>query len=167
MKRIYLAGKPNKGKFLLVDDEDFEYLNQWKWLLTNSGYASRAKSTGIRQPDKLTYKYKTLYMHREIMGNPEKLEVDHINRDKLDNRRSNLRVVTRKQNGRNTSTNYGRSIYRGVSFDDRMGRKKWHAAITVDGIHKSLKYFLTEFEAAQAYNKAAREYHGKFARLNI
>lgn len=118
MKKIKLT----RGKFALVDDEDFEFLNQWKWCLRNSGrYAGRCD-----------YKNnKWILMHRVINNTPVGMETDHINRNKLDNRRSNLRSVTGCQNMMNVGVPSNNvSGYRGVSWDNK--HKKWMAQIVVE-----------------------------------
>src|SRR6266513_4663456 len=84
MKKIKLT----KGKYALVDDVDFEWLNQWKWHITTNRYASRTL-----WPSK-----KDVYMHRIILNAQKGQEVDHINRDPLDNRRSNISLCTHAQN---------------------------------------------------------------------
>jgi len=86
MRQIELT----QGKFSIIDDEDFEYISQWKWYYLNLGYAVR--KSGGRANQKL------VYMHRAIMCPPDELDIDHINRNRLDNRRSNLRICTRKEN---------------------------------------------------------------------
>jgi len=87
MKKIKL----NKGTFATVDNDDFEYLNQWKWYINNNGYAIRTKYTklGFKK-----YKMKKVYMHRVVNNTPDNLQTDHINHNQLDNRRINLRSVT-------------------------------------------------------------------------
>lgn len=96
MKEISLT----QGKVAIVDDEDFEYLNRWKWHARKNGqtwYALRSKSWRIQGK-----RYGiTIPMHRVIMGAPEGRVIDHLNRDGLDNRRSNLRVTTFEENARN------------------------------------------------------------------
>jgi len=87
--------KLTQGRYALVDDEDFNWLNQWKWCFDRSnGYAHRNQW--------VNGKNRKIYMHRIILGNPRgiliKVETDHKNRNKLDNRRKNLRVVTRSEN---------------------------------------------------------------------
>ncbi len=96
------------------------------------------------------------------MQPPEGYEVDHINHDGLDNRRCNLRLATRANNCHNQRSFKGSSKYKGVW---RVG-EKWAACIRVDGRSKRLGTFVSEKEAALAYNQAAREHYGEFAKLN-
>ena len=101
MKKIKLT----QGKVALVDDGDFEWLSQWKWTYKNGGYAYR--SIGSKGH---------IFLHRAIMKSPKNLEIDHINGNGLDNRRSNLRFATHKQNIRNQQKQKNRtSKYKGVS----------------------------------------------------
>jgi len=91
--------------------------------------------------------------------------IDHGNRNKLDNRRSNLRRATQSQNGANSFLrSNNKSGFRGVSWYEQT--KQWHAQITVEGRVKHLIYSPDKFEAARAYNQAALHHFGKFARLN-
>jgi len=110
MKKIKL----NKGTFATVDNDDFEYLNQWKWYINNNGYAIRTKYTklGFKK-----YKMKKVYMHRVVNNTPDNLQTDHINHNQLDNRRINLRSVTNQQNAFNASLNKANtSGTKGVSW---------------------------------------------------
>jgi hypothetical protein len=84
----------SNGKFTLVDDEDYEYLSQFKWSYMCRGYAARSPE-GATHPK--------ILMHRVINNTPADMQTDHINRDRLDNRRSNLRTVTHTENMRNRS----------------------------------------------------------------
>ncbi|MDR4987189.1 AP2 domain-containing protein [Bacillus cereus] len=151
--------KLNNGGFALVSDEDFEELSKYKWHRRSSdGYAART----IYENGKFT----TVRMHREIIKAPPGLVVDHINRDRLDNRRENLRIATRSQNTANSiapSTN--KSGYKGVQY--RKEQKRWRAVIRVNGKHISLGQYGTAEEAAQAYNEAAVKYFGEYARINV
>lgn len=153
-----------QGKFAIVGPRDYKYLMQWKWFYlkhhSGAGYAVRTDySTGERR---------TVYMHREIldrMGQVNFMCSDHINKNKLDNRRSNLRPATNgqnqyNQNRRRTNT----SGYKGVSLDKR--RNKWYARIRVTNRQIFLGCYNNPKEAARAYNEAAKKYHGKFASLN-
>lgn len=157
MKIIILSN----GKECLVDDADYENLNKYKWHFNDNGYAVRSQHY---QLDGIN-KNKTIKMHRAIMGYPEKMMVDHINRDKLDNRRENLRVCTRSQNLMNMNSHRGTtSKYKGVSASGR-GRP-WIAKICKDRKQKFIGHFDTERDAAIAYNKMAIEWFGPFANLN-
>jgi hypothetical protein len=105
-------------------------------------------------------------MHRVILGLPPKNpHVDHKNHDRLDNRRSNLRIVTQAQNNTNRRKRAGTSSrFKGVTWSKP--RQKWEAQIQVDGWHRMLGRFATEEEAARAYNQAALAAWGEFAFLN-
>ena len=147
--------KLSKGKVTIVDDEDYEYLNQWKWYYAQ-GYAVRTINT------KPTSR---VIMHRALMECPKNKEVDHINSDKLDNRRSNLRICFPYQNRRNRTKSKGMSSkYKGVAF--RSNRQIWTSTIIVNGKNIYLGYFKNENDAALAYNKAAIKHFGEFAKLN-
>ncbi len=147
----------SRGKQAVVSPEDYEYLTQWSWHLCVHGYAARRPETGM------------VYMHRAVMERvaPDLygLEVDHIDLDKLNNRRSNLRVATRAQNARNRGLlPNNTSGYMGVSWDRT--RSKWLACIEVDATRHSIGRFDTAVEAAKAYNAAAKAHFGEFARVN-
>lgn len=155
MKEIKLT----QGKVALVDDEDYEYLNQWKWYALksrNTFYATRVVRVGCKSM--------RFYMHRVIMKEPTLL-VDHCDSNGLHNYKSNLRECTRRQNGMNRkSNNNSTSIYKGVSYS--IGIERWVAAIQINGKRKLLGKFLNEIDAALKYNEAAKEYFGEFALLN-
>lgn len=110
----------------------------------------------------------SVYLHRLIIGAGSGDLVDHINRNPLDNRTANLRLATRSQNAANRGADRRRngttSRHKGVSFNKARG--KWCAYIHVDGKTRSLGRFEAEDDAARAYNKAAVEAWGEFARLN-
>jgi hypothetical protein len=149
MKEIKLT----RGKVALVDDEDFEYLNQWKWFF-NKGYAGR--HTGPRHRRKL------VLMHRDILCVPDGLVTDHINHDGLDNRRSNLRSCTRAQNYANSDIHSNNtSGAKGVRL--RKDTKKWSAIIKHNQKVIYLGCFKNLDEAARAYKDKAREIYGEFA----
>src|ERR1039458_7612826 len=108
MKQLSLT----QGKFALVDDEDFEYLNQFKWCYDGKGYAVR------RKPGPGSRNYGFIWMHRVVNNTLEGMDTDHINRDKLDNRRSNLRTASRTLNNHNRLPAINNvSGIRGVSFN--------------------------------------------------
>jgi len=140
----------------LIDEQDLPIIEGKKWCISSLGYVVA----------KCNESNKVVYMHRLIMGKPESKCVDHINGDKTDNRRCNLRLCNKGQNLRNTPKRVGEytSEYKGVHFDK--SRKKWKAEITVDYKNKYLGRFDTPIEAAIAYNHAALIYFGEFAQLN-
>lgn len=153
MKEIPLT----KGKIAIVDAIDYEWLNQWNWCYNGKRHAIRGERRGGR--------YKAISMHREIMKPPPGFVVDHINGDGLDNRRQNLRICTTKQNNQNQSKHRDNtSGYRGVYFVK--ASKKWQASIRIDGKNYHQGLFEDPKEAALAYNKAAVEAWGEFAKLN-
>lgn len=119
--------KLTQGKFAIIDDSDFEWLSQWKWYY-HHGYAVRSLYLGGGRKNQ---KRQTLPMHRFINNTSKGFDTDHINRDKLDNRRSNLRTVTTIENQRNTNTRKdNKSGYKGVTWNKQ--RNKWHVSIRVD-----------------------------------
>lgn len=146
-----------KGFFAWVDDNDFEYLNQWTWHYSH-GYAVRRIRDGKSK--------KTIIMHRLILNAPGDFQVDHINGNKLDNRKENLRVCSASQNKSNVdapSTNT--SGYKGVSFHKIAGR--WRATIKINQKSKHLGHFNDPKDAARAYDLAAIALFGDYARLNF
>ncbi len=154
MKKIELT----KGYSTIVDDADFEYLNQWSWYFDN-GYVARNKYC------RKTQKCKIILMHREILKTPQDKDSDHKNGDKLDNRKVNLRICTRSQNKMNSGKySNNTSTFKGVSFNKQ--RKRWRVQIQINRNLKYLGYFKDIEEAALAYNAAAIKYHGEFAYLN-
>lgn len=150
MKEIELT----QGRIALVDDNDFEYLNQFTWQL---------------QPNRNTFyavgyiDHKTVKMHRIIMSVPSDLQIDHIDHNGLNNQKNNLRICTRQQNSMNRIPN--KSKYKGVYF--RKDRNKWNVLISVDGILKNMGYYSSEIEAARTYDTFAKEYYGEYAYLNF
>jgi hypothetical protein len=152
-----------QGKYAIVDPEDFERLNKYKWHAIkskNTFYASRCIRLGNR-------KWKHIKMHREILDAPDHLFVDHINHHGYDNRKANIRTATHGQNCYNRVhfRKHQSSKYKGVSLNKR--KMKWIARIRYDGKHKFIGYFDDEIEAAKAYDEAAKKYHGEFAALNF
>jgi hypothetical protein len=153
MKKIQLT----QGKVSLVDDSDFDELSKHKWCYRSDGYAVRMSS----YPNP-----KIIRMHRVIAGTPDGMDTDHINGDKLDNRRANLRTCTRSENMRNDGKHSdSTSGYKGVTW--RKDTKKWQAQLGVKYKHINLGSFDTAEEAARFYDVAANAYHGEFARTNF
>lgn len=150
-----------RGKYAIVDPEDYARLSRHKWYVHASWgtyYAAYSRCENGKQ--------RHYYMHRIITGAADDMVVDHINGNGLDNRRANLRAATRVQNRWNRrKRRVGSSRYKGV---DRYAAKgKWRARISLDKKKIHLGYFSTEVEAARAYDEAARRYHGEFASPNF
>jgi len=154
MKEIKLT----QGKIALIDDEDYGYLNQFKWCADKLGstfYAKRRLYISIKE------QY-NIYMHRIIMNAPKGMEVDHIDHNGLNNQKYNLRICTKCQNNRNKLPS-GKSKYLGVSAEDI----KYKAEIMINHNKIRIGRFTTEEAAARAYDKKAKEYFGEFANLNF
>lgn len=142
------------GQFALIDAEDADVVLPYPWSLSH-GYACR-----IRRPTD-PQGGSHVYMHRVIAGTPVGMETDHINRDRLDNRRANLRIVTRVQNSANIGVrSHNSSGFIGVCYDKK--RCMWMAYAK-----KYVGHFETPEEAALARDKAAFEMWGEFAQLNF
>jgi len=157
MKTIQLT----KGQTTLVDDEDFEYLNQFRW----SAYRARDNDSfyALRSYRDDQGKRINVSMHRVIMDAPKGMDVDHKDRDGLNNQRANLRVCTRSQNQLNTfGKGNSRSAYKCVDWHKR--NKKWRVRVLKEGTRKEIGYFETELEAGIIANITIRRYHGEFAR---
>jgi hypothetical protein len=145
MRLLRLSG----NKFTKLDDSDYKKFSIRKFYVTSHGYARNRAN----------------YLHRLVSGAPDGSVVDHANGDKLDNRRSNLRVCHQRDNSRNqVKRKVASSRYKGVKIARRTGH--WIASITVRRKGIYLGYFKDEKAAARAYDKAARRHFGKFASLN-
>lgn len=155
MKQIPLT----QGKFALVDDEDFEELSKYRWYLSRSGYANRHPKmiNGVRRGK--------ISMHRQVMDMvPSGKMPDHINGNRIDNRKSNLRLATPSQNTINSSlyTN-NTSGFKGVSWWN--SANSYTARIQVNGKRLFLGYFKSVDDAARAYREAAIKHFGEYARF--
>jgi len=159
MKEIILT----QGKVTQVDDEDYEYLIQWKWCAHKNNKNSNTFYC-LRNNKILKNKYKTYLMHRDILermlGHNNFEMVDHIDGDGLNNQRSNLRPATRQQNSCNKKAI--RNKYKGVYIF----RNYYMSNITYNKKNIHLGQFNTQEAAAEAYNKKAIELFGEYAKLN-
>lgn len=166
MKEIKLT----QDKLAIVDDEDFERVNQYKWCYMHDGRVSHTFHTGYKDLTKpkrpFNQKNKTIRLHRFILNFPEGMEIDHINGNVLDNRKTNLRICNHSQNLKNCKISKNNtSGYKGITW--RKDCNKWFAYIVVNYKQIGLGYFFNKLDAATAYNVAAKKYHGEFARLNL
>lgn len=156
MKKIELT----QGYFALVDDEDFEYLNQWKWSIysrpshSKTLYAIRnyRKEDGIKG---------TIKMHQQLLGKIENTQIDHVDGNGLNNSRKNLRRVKHGQNIANRPVTKNNLLkLKGVT----KRKNRFQARIIVNKKQIHLGSFKTAKEAHEAYKKAALELHGEFAK---
>lgn len=154
-----------KGFVALIDPEFAPLVGQWQWHARWSRGASwyARRTINLRDSSGKRVKY-SIYLHRLICPAPDGVLVDHINRDTLNNRRANLRVVSVTGNTLNRAKRRGTlSQYRGVTLTG----KRWSATITSGGKQTYLGSFPSEVEAAEAYDEAAMRLHGDEATLNF
>lgn len=155
MKEIQLT----KGMVTMVDDGDYEFLNQFKWYaLKPTGNKKYYAARGVYRNGKRT----TEYMHKVLLDTKD--YVDHWNRNSLDNQRNNLRSATPSQSRANSEPK-GTSKYMGVSWSK--GSRKWQVNIAKGGKKYHLGLFDNERDAALRYNSWAKEIYGEFANLNV
>ncbi|MBN1393207.1 MAG: HNH endonuclease [Sedimentisphaerales bacterium] len=149
------------GLYALVDPEIYYRLNKYEWTAAPSGetyYAMRI--------DFVKHKYAPVWMHKEILKVSKGQVVDHRNGNGLDNRGANLRGITTAQNRLNCGKHAkASSKYKGVCRVK--GNEKWAANISKNKRRIFLGYYDEEIDAAKAYDKAAKRYHGVYARLNF
>jgi hypothetical protein len=150
MRRIELT----QGRYTLVDNTDYEWLMGWTWSYAKVGYAAAWDASTK----------KVIYLHRLLNETPRGYSTDHINGDKLDNRRNNLRTCTQSQNTANRGLlKNNHSGYKGVH--KRKDRNKWMAYIDIDNGRKYLGNFDNLEDAIKAHKTAFNEYFKEFARL--
>lgn len=154
MKQVPLFGKDGVGKFALVDDEDFENVNKYKWFVGNHGRPwtvikriSRSKQINAQ-------------MHRYILNPPVKVQVDHKNCNPFDNQRHNLRLATHQQNQFNRPPR-NKSGRKGVTWSK--AASKWLVQIQKDYVYEYLGIYTDLDEAARVYEERAKELFGEFA----
>jgi hypothetical protein len=150
-----------QGKVAIVDDEDFEYLNQWKWCVSNTcGKFYVGRSITVSKN-----KQKRILIHRFIMKPDKGMVIDHLDGNPLNNQKNNLRICTHSDNMRNCKISIkNTSGYKGVSFVKKNNTYK--SAIKFNKRTIYLGYYIDPIDAARAYNTAAIKYFGEFANLN-
>ena len=155
MKKIELT----QGKFALVDDADYKYINQFKWCFkkdrNDKGYAVRKENGKITK------------MQFLILEKQDGLIIDHINMNGIDNRKENLRLCTKAENCQNRSIRKDSSSgYKGVFRTKNSKKNPWRARVTNNGKRINLGVFPSKKEASMAYNEKAKELFGDFAAIN-
>jgi len=140
------------GEKIIVDTEDLPKVEEYNWCISGGGYAVRCINM------------KNVYFHKQIIETKEGEWADHINRNKLDNRKCNLRSCTPSQNAFNRTPSHKTSKYKGVSLSKK--NNNWVAMIYKGKDVRYLGSFENEIDAAKAYNEAAKELFGEFAYLN-
>lgn len=161
MKRIPLGGKHGKGRFVLVDDKDYEWLSRWRWYTKRDDRTLYAWRSTSRKDGRKSF---PLFIHRILFGlyPGDGLIVDHINHDGLDNRRSNLRICTNSQNqlNRRGRQSNNKSGHPGVFWRKRDNR--WTAAVK----HLGKKNYLGNFVSKSAAIRAVEEFKKKIRSEN-
>jgi hypothetical protein len=138
---------------VLIDGARVDIVSQYQWSIGNHGYVTHGM--GKNQ----------ILLHRFIVGAKGTEIVDHINHNKFDNRRSNLRVCTNQQNTMNRGKqSNGNNEYKGICFTSH---GKWQAQIVYNGESIYLGLYDNAISAAKAYDNAARNLFGKYAYLNL
>jgi hypothetical protein len=144
----------NNDKLKCLVDKDSKYLLEYKWFIDKHGYIITRKNK------------RNIYIQRMIMNTPKGLETDHINHDKLDNRKSNLRICTKSENQHNRKIGVNnKSGFKGVSWSKH--GNNWEVRIVVNNKKKFLGRFNDLIEAGKVYDKKASEFFGEFACLNF
>lgn len=165
MKRIPLTYRGTSDTYALVDDEDYEVACSFVW---NLFHKSGAKTSYATRCVWVEGRVRTIYLHRLLLGVTDPhVEVDHVNRDGLDNRRSNLRVCSRSQNRYNiTKRAHCKSRFKGVTLTQGE-RHPWRARVRCSGKVVFDARFATEVDAAMAYDAVAQRWHREFACVNF
>jgi hypothetical protein len=149
MKRVKVSGRLGVGKYIIVDDEDYAFVRCFKWWMLSNGYAYTHGRDG-----------KTLLVHRLVLMYEGKEDIDHINRNKLDCRRGNLRICTKSENMMNTALRKNnRSGHPGIHWSEL--EKRWkvrvkHGERVIHSTHRSLK------KALRARKDGVSLLYGKF-----
>src|ERR1700733_1474331 len=167
MRTIPLVGKNAAGRVTRIDDEKYEIVSQYRWYVRETLREPVRRNTGpyafTMVGSKQAGTRTSILMHCLIMG---ATGIDHIDHDGLNNQRYNLRSATERQNNRNQRSRFGfTSEYKGVYWSRQ--KLRWHALITVNGDSRHLGFYVSEMEAALAYDDAALKWFGEFACPNF
>jgi len=155
MKKISLT----QGMFAIVDDEDYDHINSFRW------FAHKERHGIYYAYRNASIKNSYTRMHRMILRARSNFEIDHINGNGLDNRRCNIRLCSHAENLRNQTRIHGKSKYKGVWWDKN--NNKWSCGLTFNYKQIWIGRFISEIEAAKAYDNKAKELFGDFAYLNF
>ena len=151
----------SQGKVAIVDDEDFDYLNQFKWHVFNNNGKFYARRRFLLSNGNIS----KILMHRFIMKPNKDMVIDHLDGNPLNNQKTNLRICTQSENNKNRNLNINnRSGFKGVYWFEKI--KKWRTHIRNNKKIIYLGCHINIIDAARAYNEAALKYHGEFANLN-
>lgn len=143
---VPLRGKHGSGQATKVDPDDYDKVSAWRWYVNHHGYSYGQRRTS----DRISLQ---VFMHHLILATPKDMVCDHINGDRLDNRKSNLRVTGYATNNRNRSPRGWASQYKGITLDKRRGR--WLVRIKWQGRNWNFGSYESEVEAARVYDAAA------------
>lgn len=154
MIKIWLTGKSGLNNYVIIDSDDVERVTEYPWHLHKYGYAV-ASING-----------KSITLHRFITNAPPDQFVDHINRNRLDNRKSNLRFCTFEENLSNSNPRFNKK-YKGVYEEKHKKFKRFHAQATKDGKRYSFGRYHTAEEAAHAYDANIVILRGEYAYINF
>lgn len=154
MIKIWLTGKNGIHSYALIDDEDVNRITAYPWHLHKKGYAAA------------TINGKQVMMHAFLYDGPECEYIDHKNRNRLDNQKTNLRPSKFSDNLSNSAARFGRK-YKGVYEEKHKKLRRFHAHANKDGKSYSFGRYLTAEEAALAYDKGIKKLRGEFAYLNF
>lgn len=159
MKHVNLT----KGQKTMVDDADYDHLTQWNWHFGANGYAVREQHLGMKDGKRIR---RTVLMHRELVDAPKGLDVDHVNENKLDNRRSNIRLATRSQNKANMrAVKRKDNLPMGVTFNPSPRSKQpYMARVCMNGKSYFVGNFYQLKDAVSAYAAKKKELYGDFAK---
>lgn len=144
-----------QNQFAIVDDEDFEEINSHKWYADYDKKGKTFYARGLLKCGKI------VKIHRIIMNAKKGEEIDHINHNTLDNRKSNLRICTHSQNMMNQKKRNNKSGVKGVYWEAK--DKRWRANIKINQKKKHLGMFKNIEDAASARKQAENKYFGEFA----